>query len=58
MEMGMIAFYAGLLLGVLVGVVLTFLLSKLVIREECPALPGEGGGLAPVAAGPGELKTP
>ena len=58
MEMGMIAFYAGLLLGVLVGVVLTFLLSNLIIREEVPELPGAGGGLAPMAAGPGELKTP
>jgi hypothetical protein len=46
--MGMIAFYAGLLMGVLVGVVLTFLLSKLVLR----------GDAAQMQCKPAELKTP
>jgi ABC-type lipoprotein release transport system permease subunit len=46
--MGMVAFYAGLLLGVLVGVVLTFLLSKLVLRVETPEM----------QCNPVELKTP
>ncbi len=35
----MLAFYAGLLMGALVGIVLTLLLSKLIIREEIPELP-------------------
>ena len=37
--MGLIAFYAGLIMGVMVGVVLTFLLSKLLMRGEDSEMP-------------------
>jgi hypothetical protein len=43
-EMGMVAFYAGLIMGILLGAVLTVLLSKIIIREEVPELPPDGEG--------------
>jgi hypothetical protein len=52
--MGMVAFYAGLLVGTLVGVVLTLLLSKLVTRGDVSELPGPGSP----SANRVELKTP
>jgi hypothetical protein len=37
--MGMVAFYAGLIMGALIGIVFTVLMSGLIIREEVPKLP-------------------
>ena len=42
--MGMIAFYAGLIIGVLVGMVLMVLWSKVIVREEVSPLPQSGEG--------------
>ncbi len=41
--MGMVAFYAGLIMGTLVGIVCTVLLSRLAFRAEIPK-----GGTNPV----------
>ncbi len=53
--MGMIAFYAGLIIGVLVGMVLMVLWSKVIIREEVSPLPESGEGYAPVSVKTVEL---
>jgi hypothetical protein len=42
--MGMIAFYAGLILGVLVGMMLMVLWSKVIINGGVSALPQAGEG--------------
>ena len=56
--MGMIAFYAGLLLGVLVGIVFMALLSKLTVREEVREMSSSFGELSPLPGNPVELKIP
>ena len=56
--MGMIAFYAGLLMGVLVGIVFIGLLSKLIISEEVEEMSSGCNELPPMPGGPVELKMP